>query len=253
MSIMGRNHLVGVGRYRFAAGQGFGQHSHAMHQVSWARSGVQHVEAGERRWSLAAPEAMWIPGGIVHDVRAATAGELVLLYLEPSIPAPGWQDPTAVVASAALAELVDRLPSGDPDVFFAEPVVIALGEVIEPVAQAALRAPMPAQGPVREVAEQLCARPGDDRTLAQWGTLVGASAKSLARGFLASTGMSFSAWRTQTRLHAALGHLADGLPVTRVAREVGYASASSFIVAFRRHFGHPPSQHFASSGVRSRR
>ena len=42
---------------------------------------------------------------------------------------------------------------------------------------------------------------------------------------------------------AALALLGRGLPVTRVAAELGYASASAFTAAFRRALGAPPSRY----------
>ncbi|WP_369077241.1 helix-turn-helix domain-containing protein [Paractinoplanes aksuensis] len=48
---------------------------------------------------------------------------------------------------------------------------------------------------------------------------------------------------TQLRLHHALILLADRTPVTTVAHRCGWSSASAFIDAFRRTFGHTPGAH----------
>jgi AraC-like DNA-binding protein len=237
--------LIGIGRYTFSPGAGFGEHSHATHQLSWARTGLQRVVGGERRWTLPPTEAMWTPGGVVHDVQAVQHSDLVLLYFEAAPLAPAWRRATAVGASDALHALVDRLPGGPGETFFAEPIAVSLSTLVESVGSRGVRAPMPTDEPARQIAEHLCRHPGDDRTLVEWGREVGASSKTLARSFHKGTGMTFTDWRIQTRLHASLAYLADGLPVTRVAHEVGYSSASSFIVAFRRQFGHPPLHHFA--------
>ena len=69
------------------------------------------------------------------------------------------------------------------------------------------------------------------RTLAEWGHAVGASERTLARAFLADTGVSFGRWRTMLRVQAALGALAGGEPVGNVARHVGYDSDSAFVQA----------------------
>ncbi|MFY0539349.1 helix-turn-helix transcriptional regulator [Nannocystis pusilla] len=83
-------------------------------------------------------------------------------------------------------------------------------------------------------------RPRRRAPLAQLGRAAGASARTLARLFLAETGASFGQWRTHLRLRAALGHLAAGTPVAVVAEQVGYAGASAFVAAFRRHLGVAP-------------
>ena len=72
----------------------------------------------------------------------------------------------------------------------------------------------------------------------------GASERTLARAFLAGTGIPFGRWRTLLRLQAALPALAAGDPVSAVARRAGYDTASVFIAAFRRETGLTPAAYF---------
>ena len=58
--------------------------------------------------------------------------------------------------------------------------------------------------------------------------------------------MGFERWRTHLRIAEALGRLADGATVTRVAHDVGYASTSAFVAAFRRTTGTTPGAYFRS-------
>ena len=99
----------------------------------------------------------------------------------------------------------------------------------------------------RQVAVALLDHPADKRTLPEWGREVGASERTLARAFLAETGVSFGRWRTMLRIQAALTALAAGEPVTVVARRVGYDSDSAFVQAFRRETGVTPSAYFRAS------
>jgi AraC-like DNA-binding protein len=62
--------------------------------------------------------------------------------------------------------------------------------------------------------------------------------------FVLETGMPFGRWREQARLLAAMTWLADGVPVTRVALDVGYASPSAFIAMFKHTLGKTPSRFF---------
>jgi AraC-like DNA-binding protein len=115
-----------------------------------------------------------------------------------------------------------------------------------PLPVAAISVPMPADDRARRVAEALATDPGDQRTLAAWGRDVGASARTLARLFVAGTGMTFGRWRTSARLAAALPLLAAGTGTAAVARRVGYASPSAFVAAFRREVGTTPGEYFGS-------
>ena len=58
--------------------------------------------------------------------------------------------------------------------------------------------------------------------------------------------MTLGRWRRRLRLVEALRLLAAGEPVTRVALDVGYATPSAFIEAFRRELGRTPGRYFAS-------
>ena len=78
----------------------------------------------------------------------------------------------------------------------------------------------------------------------EWGHTVGASSRTLARAFLSDTGLSFGRWRTLVRLQASLPHLAEQVPVSAVARLVGYRTTSAYVAAFRAHTGVTPGRYF---------
>jgi len=54
------------------------------------------------------------------------------------------------------------------------------------------------------------------------------------------TGFTFSAWRQRARLLRALEMLAESVPVTTIALELGYSTPSTFISLFKRSFGVTP-------------
>lgn len=118
-------------------------------------------------------------------------------------------------------------------------------DLLQPVRVSQLNVPFPTDPRARQVADGLLATPDDQRTIDQWGRLVGTSGRTLARTFSSQTGMTFGRWRTEARLCAALPLLADGATVAAVARRVGYASPGAFVAAFRATLGTTPGQYFA--------
>ena len=70
---------------------------------------------------------------------------------------------------------------------------------------------------------------------------VGASVRTLARLFTRELGIGFAEWRRQVQLAVAVSGLAEGRPVSSIARELGYLP-SSFSDMFRRELGVPPSE-----------
>ena len=228
------------------AGLVFDWHTHEDHQLAWAASGVLTVRTSAAAWVLPPSRALWIPAGLRHETLSAGTATMRALYIRPELCPIGWPDATPVAASPLLAELIGYLEDpglGPERRAHAEAVLV---DLLQPVTMTAVEVRMPAEERARQVAEALAGDPADGRTLAQWGRQVGASERTLARAFVAGTGLPFGRWRALLRLQAALPALAAGEPVGNVARQVGYESVSAFVAAFRRETGVTPARYFRS-------
>jgi AraC-like DNA-binding protein len=149
-----------------------------------------------------------------------------------------------VVATALMGSLLQYLEDEQldaPSRAHAEQVLV---DLLKPADVLSFDVRMPTDERARCVADSLVKDPADDRTLAQWGDDVGASARTLARAFLADTGLPFGRWRALLRLRVAMEALAASEPVSTVARRVGYETASAFVAAFRRETGITPAAYF---------
>lgn len=198
-------------------------------------------------WVLPPTRALWIPAGVRHETLSTSSATMQAVYVRPRLCPIVWPDCTPVGANPLLAELIRYL--GGPGV---DPAARGRGEavlidLVRPVAMTTIEVPVPHEARANEVAEALRAAPDDNRTLESWGRQIGASERTLARSFLAETGLSFGRWRARLRLSAALVDLAGGAPVSRVARKVGYESTSAFVAAFRRETGVTPALYFSST------
>jgi AraC-like DNA-binding protein len=232
-------------------GSVFDWHTHGDHQLAWAPSGVLMVRTESTAWVLPPSRALWIPAGVRHETLSTSSATMQALYVRPERCSISWTDCTPVAAGPLLAELIAYL--ADPDL---DPAARARGEsvvvdLLRPVTMATIDVPMPVDDRARGVADALGEAPADNRTLEAWGREVGASERTLERSFLAETGLPFGRWRTRLRLSAALADLAEGAPVSTVARSVGYESPSAFVAAFRRETGVTPGAYFRSPETRS--
>ena len=107
-------------------------------------------------------------------------------------------------------------------------------------AGAAAPPPRPTGAVTRAIALALDTDPADDRDLDDWARELHTSAMSIRRAFKAETGLTWSAWRTQHRVHAAVERLRGGERPSRAAAAVGF-SDTGLSAAVRRLYGCTPS------------
>jgi AraC-like DNA-binding protein/quercetin dioxygenase-like cupin family protein len=225
----------------------FEWHAHDDHQVAWAPVGVLMVRTDTTAWVLPPTRALWIPAGVRHETLSTSSATMQAVYVRPHLCTIAWTECTPVAAGTLLAELIGYLADSALDPGARARGEAVLVDLLRPVTMTTIDVSMPRDERAREVAEALRAAPADNRTLEEWGREIGASERTLARSFLADTGLPFGHWRIRLRLSAALVHLAAGAPVSTVARTVGYESTSAFVAAFRRETGVTPAVYFRST------
>lgn len=233
-----------VATFPMPAGLVFDWHTHDDHQLAWASSGVLSVRTQQSAWVLPPTRALWIPVGLRHETLSSGAATMRSAYVRPARCAISWTEPTPVWASPLLADLIGYLEDRSLDAARRANAEAVLIDILRPVAMTTIEVRMPDDDRARRIADSISADPADRRTLAEWGRAVGASERTLARAFLAETGVSFGRWRILLRMQAALAALAGGEPVGNVARQVGYESDSAFVQAFRRETGVTPAAYF---------
>jgi AraC-like DNA-binding protein/quercetin dioxygenase-like cupin family protein len=237
---------VVVVTFPMPAGSTFDWHTHGDHQLAWAASGVLTVRSESAAWVLPPTRALWIPAGIRHETLSVHSTTMRAAYVRPDECPITWAQCTPVTATPLMGELIGLLEDRTLDGERRAHAELLLVDLLEPVVATTFDVRMPVDERARQVADALVADPTDGRPLSAWGDVVGASDRTLARAFLADTGLPFGRWRSIARLRSALGPLASGEPVGNVARQVGYESVSAFVAAFRRETGVTPSRYFGN-------
>jgi AraC-like DNA-binding protein/quercetin dioxygenase-like cupin family protein len=233
-----------ISTFPMLQGASYRRHRHRDHQLTCASSGVLSVSTDRATWVLPPSRALWIPAQVPHEVTAAGGATMIAAYLAPDRCAIDWVDPTPLRVSELLRQLLAYLESDALDGRCRSRAEAVLIDVVEPVPVTTIELRAPTDPRALEVADAIRADPGDTRSLSEWGHHVGASGRTLARAFLADTGITFGRWRTMARLQAALVPLAAGEPVGNVAHAVGYETPSAFVAAFRHQTGQTPGAYF---------
>lgn len=232
----------------FPSGHLISFHQHSRAQLLYASSGVMTVKTNNGIWVVPPLRAVWIPAHTRHQIEVAGHLSMRTLYIDPTF-FPGPSEGCCVIAvSPLLKELIlyaVDLPRLYPLEGQEERLLTVILDQISNMSTAPLELQIPVDARLKKIYKRLSNSPGNNRTLEDWGKIVGATGRTLARHFRLETGMSFVQWRQQIRILEALKLLGRKEPVTTVAIELGYDSPSAFISMFKKALGKTPGQYFA--------
>jgi AraC-like DNA-binding protein/quercetin dioxygenase-like cupin family protein len=230
-------------------------HSHPWAQVAMSSKGVIRMTAGHSTYLVPPQRALWIPPGVEHVVTVVEDADLHTLYIHQNdeqigplrrLDASGaWHQCRVLEVSSLLRELVPHLPfePGDDPPTERERCIGQL--VLDELAHARpvrLGVDLPHDKRLRALCETVLEDPARWTTLDEASRQAGASARTFARLFRAELDTTFVQWRQQVLLARALSMAARKLPMSTIAAELGYASASAFSAMVRRSVGMPPSR-----------
>jgi AraC-like DNA-binding protein len=237
---VGRSYMTGAGGIDVDA------HHHRKAQLIYMARGVLRCEVSQGLWIVPPQCAVWIPGGTRHSVKAIGAIDVYGLFVEPAS-APTMPNACCTVSvSPLLRELLLRC-AGFPTLYPVKGAESRLVTVLLDELAAApvekLHLPMPSAGGLRRIADGMTADPSDRATVHEWAKRIGVSERTLSRLVHQVTGMSFGRWRQQLHIILALQWLSQGASVQSVANDLGYESASSFVVMFRKALGTSPARY----------
>lgn len=217
-------------------------HRHARGQLMGSMRGLLSAGVEDGQWIVPAIHAVWLPPQHFHSVRSHGPFSGWSVYVAETACADLPQRPCTLRTSGLLREAVLRAATWPLDALDAqrERIEQVILDEIRHAPPAPFGLPLPRDPRLQRVARALIDDPGDERDLESWARAAAMSGRTLTRRFAADTGFGFVAWRQRARLMRALEMLAAGRPVTTVAMDLGYASASAFIKLFTREFGATP-------------
>lgn len=221
-------------------------HDHEWGQVLYAMSGVMWVETPLEALVVPPQRAVWLPPGVEHGIRVVSELEMRNIYLRPAIAQTLERSVQVFEVGGLLRELILTLVALDRDLephYYDALVNLALLE-LQRARRSVLKVPMPDGSDRRlmNLCQAVMSEPSLSVSFEQHAENAGASVRTLSRLFQGVLGMGFAEWRRQVQLATAVAEIIQGVPVSRIARSLGY-SPSSFSDMFRRELGMSPSQY----------
>lgn len=215
-------------------------------QLLGIRRGLLSVRAAGYDWVVPAGHGIWIAPNVSCSLRTFGSFDGWNVSVEPLACIDLPQQSGVIACSPLLFEALKRAASWreGPQVAAQRHITQVILDELCGLPLDALSLPLPQHPQLLRMTQALASQPNDNRRLEQWAQDLGMSARTLARRFVAETGLTFSQWRQRARLLRALELLACGEPVRRIARDLGYENVSAFIAMFRRNFATTPGQYY---------
>jgi AraC-like DNA-binding protein len=228
-------------------------HWHARAQFIFAVEGTMTVRTPRRAWIVPPSRALWVPSHTVHEIQMYGVVEMRSLYVNRAAAAGMPSSCVVLSVTALLRELVVRavaLPANYDEDGDDGLLMRLLMTEMRRLPQCALDLPLPESADLTQLCERILGDLSTRRPCDLDAGDMNTSTRTLYRRFLRETGITFARWKQQARLLEAIRRLAEGFPVTTVAMDLGYESASAFSTMFRRSLGVAPRAFIAAGAVR---
>lgn len=219
-------------------------HSHRKAELVQLISGNLSIRSSGGIWTLPPGRALWIPPGTSHASQGSGAVVARCVFFDPAL-IQGFPDQCHLVfVHPLLREIIERLvelgPDGGPPSEREQRLVAVLLDELVAARTEPFHLPLPADKRLRTIVDRLLEDPASHLSVEDWSREVGASARTLGRLFQREVGIPLGKWRQLLHVQVALRELGRGVPVTAIAFDLGYESASAFITMFKRNTGQTP-------------
>jgi AraC-like DNA-binding protein/mannose-6-phosphate isomerase-like protein (cupin superfamily) len=238
----------------FPAGTRSGVHSHRRSHLIFIVSGTAVASTEGGRWVIPQGRAIWIPGGIEHEVEMLSAVTILTVWTEPLADRDLSARCRVIGVSTLMLGLLMRATcaSAQNERGNSSGMVMSLlCDELKRSPAAFPNLPFPHHRGLLLKCDAFLNQPRGNATIDEWCKVIGMSRRSFTRLFRKETGLSFLQWRQLACLFAALPRLSAGESIISVAIDLGYDSPAAFTTMFKRHMGAPPSQYLADGSTHS--
>ena len=217
-------------------------HRHRNGQLGFISSGTVRLISPHAAWMVPWKRIIWIPPDKPHSVQSEnlSGGWKIMIprTFRKHLPA----QISVLKASNFLIAALEQLPTSRKAVSPARLRLlrqVILQELMTAECES-FGVTLPRDPRLAGLIGVLLKNPEDPRHIDDWAASIGMSRRTFTRFFTVQTGSSFGVWKRNLLLGKSLGLLTQGLNISQVADQLGYANPSAFIMAFRKQYGSSP-------------
>lgn len=221
------------------------EHSHSWGEFVYSFSGVMEVRLADSHFIAPPPYGVWLPPHTEHRGQNRDTTSFCSVYISAEYLQKLPERPCILAVNPLMRSILEYLRDhfhGLPLHADDQRLLMVLRDQLGLAECAGSYLPDSQDSLLAPVLRQLQLNPGDNRSLAAFAKTVNTTERTLIRRCKQELGMTFSEWRQRLRVMAALSMLAQGQTVETIAFDLGYSSASAFIVMFRKLMGMTPDE-----------
>jgi len=219
------------------------KHRHHWGQFVYAHSGVLAISTPLNKYIVPPEQGVWLLPEIEHEVTALSNVKLTSFYVDVTLHNQLPAQCCVLQVNDFLKVLIKEADNIKSDYQWNSTDGRLLRLILDRLTQApneVFQLPYLNDPRLLALLNEIQAAPDSNNTLAQWGKIVGASARTLSRLFKKETGLSYNEWRQRLNIQIAITQLSLGYSINRISLHLGYESPSSFIYMFKKKTGMTP-------------
>lgn len=223
-------------------------HSHPRAQLIYCDTGIMEITAGKQMWMVNPLQGVWIPGNVEHQVFFSENANINTIFIDPSLTENLPDSSFAFDMSPFFKNLVLKIMSVKDQTNLSiqqQRITAVLLDELMVIGPSLTFLPLSTEPRLRAILEEIQKDLSYRLPIEYFANNAGMSSRTLSRLFLKELGITFSDWRTRTRLLEAIKRLENKQAVKEIAFETGYENASSFIYTFKKYFGKTPGNYWS--------
>jgi AraC-like DNA-binding protein len=214
----------------------WGMHSHPWGQWNYLTHGVMNMLVDGASFLSPSHYAIWIPPNVGHSSVNLTKATYRAAYLSSTFCRKMPRRPCALSISPMLRVILDefaRIAVRSPRTRAQRTMAQVALDQITAASPFPGYLPSPTSDFIREVMAAISKDLSVRRSTSELAASFYVTQRTLERRCLKEIGIGLGEWQQRIRFMHAVEALSEGLPVKRIATDLGYSTSSAFIAMFR--------------------
>lgn len=218
-------------------------HFHSWVQFIYTRIGTVYVEVDGKFRHLPALHGVWIPKNMEHTFWSSENAEYIAVNLDQGLINNFGEISCKIVE---ITPLVDYYTSYLMDNQLMNVLTVkgqAYLQLLLELIEVDFTLPYPTSQEFILLCREIQATPSLLHSPDECAEKLNMSQSTFIRRFKKETGITYQEWRQRMRLLQSIERIKQGDNILNIALDIGYSSASSYIYAFKKNFGVPPTKY----------